>query len=266
MVNRRLTFLRHGLRGSVVKDMGVMGWLRKFGATGLLLVAQILAAAAADMPDTLPPPRSQWRPPPALDLNAGWYLRGDLGYAWGSIESAEAAPGFTSPTDSKLGNGMTGAGGVGIKTKWLRTDVTIDYLAPLKYDGMIGAPGDVTTKISAVSALFNGYLDLGTWYRMTPYIGAGAGVGYVSVIDYASTLAPPFTADSHHQWNFAWAAMLGMAYTIAPNLQVDFGYRYLHFGDVTTASDNFGAMNFKNIAAHEVRVGLRWSLDDLAER
>ena len=243
-----------------------MGWLRTFGAAGLLLAAQISAAAAADMPDTLPPPRSQWRPPPPLDLNTGWYLRGDLGYAWGSTGNAEAAPGFTSPTDNKLGNGVTGGGGVGIKTRWLRTDLTIDYLAPLKYDGMIATPNDVTAKISAVSALFNGYLDLGTWYHMTPYIGAGAGVGYVRVTDYASALAPPFTADSHHQWNFAWAAMFGMAYTVAPNLQVDLGYRYLHFGDATTSSDSFGAMNFKNIAAQEVRVGLRWSFDDLAER
>ena len=34
---------------------------------------------------------------------------------------------------------------------------------------------------------------------------------------------------------------------------VDVGYRYLNLGDVTTASDSFGAMTFKNVAAHEVR-------------
>lgn len=33
-----------------------------------------------------------------------------------------------------------------------------------------------------------------------------------------------------------------------------------NFGDVTTASDASGAMILKNLAAHEVRVGVRWSI------
>jgi opacity protein-like surface antigen len=76
--------------------------------------------------------------------------------------------------------------------------------------------------------------------------------------------APPFTGDgAHSQWNFAWAAMAGVAYRIAPNMQVDVGYRYLALGDVSTASDAAGQMTLKNIANHEVRVGLRWNFDDL---
>ena len=53
----------------------------------------------------------------------------------------------------------------------------------------------------------NGYIDLGTWYRMTPN--------------------PP------------------------PRLSLS------KFGDATTGSDPFGSMTIKNVAAHEVRVGLR---------
>jgi opacity protein-like surface antigen len=60
--------------------------------------------------------------------------------------------------------------------------------------------------------------------------------------------------------------MLGAAYAVAPNTMIDVGYRYINYGDVATASDSFGAMNFKNIAAHEVHVGVRWSFDDLAQR
>jgi opacity protein-like surface antigen len=234
-----------------------MRWLRMFCAVGLL-AAQATAAAAADLPSTAPPPAPQWLPPQLIDLNAGWYLRGDLGYAWGLIDSAEAAPGFTSPSDSMLGNAMTGGIGIGIKSKWLRTDVTVDYLAPLDYTGTILAPGDVVAKISAVSALFNGYFDLGTWYRLTPYIGAGAGAAYVRASDYASAVAP-FSSDSHQQWNFAWAAMAGLAYPLAPNLRLDVGYRYINIGDVKTDAD---VMTFKNVAAHEVRAGLRWSFND----
>jgi opacity protein-like surface antigen len=60
----------------------------------------------------------------------------------------------------------------------------------------------------------------------------------------------------------AWALMAGFGYAVAPNLMVDLGYRYLNFGDLTVGSDA-GAMTLKNLAAHEVRVGVRWSFDDL---
>ncbi len=46
---------------------------------------------------------------------------------------------------------------------------------------------------------------------------------------------------------------------LAGNLMADVGYRYLNFGDALTGSDVLGAMTFKNVAAHEVRVGLRWT-------
>ena len=83
--------------------------------------------------------------------------------------------------------------GAGIKTQWLRTDFTVDYLSPMKYEGTILSPNDTTAKISAVSTMFNGYLDLGTWYRVTPYLGAGAGAAFLTTSDYASSAAPPFT-------------------------------------------------------------------------
>ena len=134
----------------------------------------------------------------------------------------------------------------------------------MKYRGSIAAPDDTTAKIQATTALLNGYLDLGTWYRITPYIGGGVGVSDTRVSDYSSTAAPPFSGDiSRNQWRFAWAGLAGFAFPVAPNLMIDVGYRYLNPGNPTTGSDAFGAMTFKNVAAHEVRVGLRWSVDDL---
>lgn len=241
-----------------------MSWLGRSVMVGLL-AAQAVPVLAADMPGELPPPRYQPAPPALISFISGWYLRGDLGYAWGAMGAAQSAPGYPSPTENGLGNGMVGGVGAGIKTQWLRTDLTVDYTGALKYEGTIAAPGDTTAKVSAVTALFNGYLDLGTWYRATPYIGAGAGASQVRVYDYASTAAPPFSSDNAHtQWKFTWAAMAGIAYAVAPNVLVDVGYRYVNFGDVTTGSDAFGSMTLKNLAAHEVRVGFRWSFDDLA--
>jgi opacity protein-like surface antigen len=243
-----------------------MSWLKVSAAVGAL-AAQVTTVMAADMPNTLPPPgylTPTLERSPRLFDNTGWYLRGDIGYALGRIDRAQSATGFLSPTDSRLGNGFFGGIGGGIKTKWLRTDVTFDYNTALKYQGTIATPGDVTAKISAWSVLLNGYIDLGSWYRMTPYIGAGVGAAMVHTSDFASTLTPPFTGGlSSNQWNFAWAGMAGVGYAIAPNIMVDLGYRYINFGDTKSAANSNGYMTFKNIAAHEVRVGVRWSFNDL---
>jgi opacity protein-like surface antigen len=278
MVKAAFTSLRHSLAdgagdrrrrkaAGICEGIGVMSLSKAF-VVAVVLMGQALPAMAADMPGSyaprqpLPiPERLQFR---TVSANSGWYLRGDLGYAMGRVGSAESPSGTPNPTDRSLGNGMTGGLGAGIKSTWLRTDVTVDYTSALKYQGTIAAPGDVNAKISAWSVLFNGYIDLGTWYRATPYIGGGVGTALVRTSDYSNVVAPPATAgSSSQQWNFAWAALAGVGYAIAPNMMVDVGYRYINFGDGKTADDTSGRTIFKNLAAHEVRVGLRWSFDDL---
>lgn len=238
-----------------------MSWARLCVVLGLFVSN---AAFAADMPGTMmPPPGVAPLLPQAPAASWAWYLRGDIGGYWGTMSGAQSAPGFASPTDNDLGSGFVGGVGAGVKSGWLRTDVTIDYTA-MKYSSTIATPGDVSAKVDAVTALFNGYFDLGTWYGVTPYLGAGAGVANLRTHDYSSTAAPPFTSGlSHSEWKFAYAVMAGVGYSIAPNITLDAGYRYVNFGNVTTASDAFGSMTLKNLAAHEVRVGVRWSFDDL---
>lgn len=227
---------------------------------GAASVATVTGALAADMPgNALPPPLAARRVQPA-EIFSGWYLRGDLGYRIGRSGGAEAAPGFAAPTSEKMGNSIAGGLGAGIKSEWLRTDFTIDVATPMKYEA---APGGTSAKVSAATFMFNGYLDLGTWYSATPYIGAGAGTARLRVSDYTSTAMPPFTGDgARTKWTFAWAGMAGVAYAISPNTMIDVGYRYINFGDASTGSDAFGSVTLKQIAAHEVRVGLRWSFDD----
>jgi opacity protein-like surface antigen len=236
--------------------------LTKLAAVSAVL-AQATAAIAADMPRTLPPPGVYSPPERAvfIDSRYGWYLRGDLGYAWGRVGDAEVGP-VPFQAESDIGNNLLVGYGAGYKSRWLRTDLTVDYLAPMNYDGSVFAAGDVSAKVSALSFLFNGYLDLGTWYGATPYIGAGAGIAQVRVDDYTSLVVPTVSDGYRSQWNFAWAVMAGLGYAISPNMMMDVGYRYISYGDVTT-SDAAGAATLKDLAAHEVRVGVRWSFDDL---
>ncbi|MFA6267517.1 MAG: outer membrane protein [Pseudolabrys sp.] len=252
--------------GQVRKASARKGLAKAALGTAILAIG-VTAALAADMPGNRPidlPPTANVRPLTRPSLYSGWYVRGDVGYRWGHLSGSDAASGFPSPGSEKLGGSYAAGLGVGLKTDWLRTDATIDFGSPMKYEATTVSPTDTTAKVSAISALFNGYLDLGTWYHVTPYIGGGAGAARLRVSEYQSTAAPPFANDgTHSQWNFAWAAMAGVAYKVAPNVQVDVGYRYLALGDVSTDNDAAGHMTLKNIANHEIRVGLRWSFDDL---
>jgi opacity protein-like surface antigen len=232
-------------------------------AAAALTVLFTAAAQAADMPgEYLPPPLPE---KPAYEVvSSGWYIRGDVGGAWGAMGSVDSAAGYFDPVGNSLGSAVTAGIGVGIKSRWLRTDVTLDYLSPMKYSGSVLTAGDTTARFQATSLLFNGYFDLGTWRALTPYIGAGIGAAALRVSDYASTGAPPFSATgANNTINLAFAAMAGVAWNLSSNLAIDFGYRYLNAGDISTKSDAFGAMTFRNVAAHEARVGLRWSFDEL---
>ncbi|MBV9955563.1 MAG: porin family protein, partial [Pseudolabrys sp.] len=168
-------------------------------------------------------------------------------------------------SEDKLGGAVTAGLGAGIRSRWLRTDLTFDYGGAQKYQGTIATTNDTSAKIQAHNLLFNGYIDLGTWTLLTPYIGAGLGAAYVRTSEYSSTGAPPFTpVPANTQWNFAWALMAGAAFQVAPNLQIDAGYRFLSVGDAKTGADAFGRrMTFRDVHNHEIRVGLRWSYDDL---
>jgi opacity protein-like surface antigen len=229
-------------------------------ALGVALYAQV--ASAADVP-RLPPPAAIPIEPvaPVSWLVGGWYLRGDIGYRMPTVDSAEATGPFPDPSGSKFGKGLTISAGAGIKTSWLRTDFTVDYVSATKYSGSVLAANDTTARVAATAALVNGYFDLGTWYRLTPYVGAGAGAGYVSLTD----LTGPVPGGDNSQWKFVWAGMAGVGWAISPNTMIDVGYRYLNLGDLHTANNGAGGMTLNNVAGHEVRVGLRWSFNDLRE-
>lgn len=231
---------------------------------GAALAASSVWALAADWPGSRPPPPSPPRYTPAEPYEfSGWYVRGDINYLMLKAKGAQAAPGFVAPTDNKFDATVSGGLGAGYKSGWFRADVTVDTSKPTNYSGTVATPGDTRARVTATTALLNGYLDLGSWYRITPYVGAGAGIANMYIYDYASTGSPPFTGDtSRRQNNFAWAAMAGVSYAVTSTLLVDAGYRYLNLGDVTTANDTFGNMRLEKLNAHEVRVGLRWNFED----
>jgi len=244
-------------------------------------------AFAADMPSIAPPPPMAYAPPPVEDFG-GWYLRGDIGFSNQRVDRLNNALDSTL-TSSVQKNSFNAAGifglGVGYRVNnWFRADVTGEYRGNsqffgtdrITYTGGVGTDTYHATKNEWV-VLANAYVDLGTWWCITPFIGAGVGGARVAINGFTDQSivneglgAQPGLAygDNVAKWNFAWAAHAGLAYKVTPSFTVELAYRYLDMGDGLTGDlrtfDGVNAINnpmtFKNITSHDLKLGVRWDL------
>jgi opacity protein-like surface antigen len=122
----------------------------------------------------------------------------------------------------------------------------------------------------------NGYLDLGTWYGITPFVGAGIGFSRNTIHDFTDTSV---TAQSvafgktRSKNNFAWALHAGLSYQVTPGFAVELAYRYLNMGSGVTgdliAADGtnqvYNPTKFHNITSNDIKLGVRWMLTDVSE-
>ncbi len=241
----------------------MMSGLKTMLAAGALAAAAAASAQAADMPG-LPPLAAPVGTAPLADVGTGWYLRGDVGYSWNQIDRTDTAAGFVAPGNNDWSAGAVLGGGAGIRMYRLRFDATFDIAPATAYTATSIQPGDVTAKIAASTAMFNGYIDICNWRGVTPYVGAGIGASYLTISNYASSVVPPFSPPlEHSRWNTAWALMAGLSYPVSPNVLVDIGYRYLSLGHAQTGFDSFGGLRLDNLSSQQIRIGARWVFNDL---
>lgn len=230
-------------------------------ATLALVGASCATAYAADLarPDDVPAPAAG-APDASFEFGTGWYLRGDASFGPDDHPALDVG-GFTK---TKQDWNYVLGGGVGYKfNTFLRVDVTGDYFAPnddrpLAPDGS----GSVNrTRVHKYDALANLYIDLGTWYGLTPYVGGGAGV---VIFDPSEHIA---VAESGRYGNdktsnrttFAWAAMAGVSYQFDPNILVDLGYRHIDLGRFTATLAGYAIDH--RYTEDQVRIGLRYMID-----
>jgi opacity protein-like surface antigen len=243
-------------------------------------------AFAADMPSIAAPPMYA---APIIEDFGGWYLRGDIGFSNQRVNRLNNALDANNTTsDQDLGFYTAGIFGLGVGYKfnnWLRFDVTGEYRGNSQFFGTdsITYPGGVGTDTyhatkSEWVALANAYVDLGTWWCMTPFIGAGVGAARVSIANFTDqgianngggALPGLALGDNVSKWNLAWALHAGVAYNVSPNFTIELAYRYLNMGDGLTGDlHTFDGTNnivnpttFKSISSHDLMLGVRWNLD-----
>jgi opacity protein-like surface antigen len=228
-------------------------------------LASVAGAQAADPPRSRPyeevVPASPFR-----ELASGWYLRADVGYRW-----YNGGPSVSSSTGESYSDGFNGTVGFGFKYHWFRADLTYDRGTPTRISINTSAPvgqPQIGAKVRPETVLANAYLDLGSWWGFTPYVGAGAGVARLESKNYSDTavLQPAGGWARGRSHNFAWAAMGGVAFQLSPRWMIDVGYRYLSLGDAASTDETVPTAGsptpyFKGITAHETRIGVRFLLD-----
>src|SRR3954468_11509638 len=142
------------------------------------------AAFAADMAIAPPP---AYAPPPVVEDFGGWYLRGDIGFSNQRVERLTNVLDANNTTSSQnLSFNSAGILGVGAGYRfnnWFRADVTGEYrgksnfhgLDIVSFNGAVIGTDEYRASKSEWLVLANAYVDLGTWWCMTPFIGAGVG-------------------------------------------------------------------------------------------
>jgi opacity protein-like surface antigen len=269
-----------------------MGSLKVLAFAGAAAMMSIPAAQAAD----LPPIIQRAMPAAYDDFASGWYLRGDVGIGvqgFNSFDHFQTNAAFVWPASWQILNKEHKdptfvAIGLGYQfNNWLRFDATAEYRTrvPFFANGSYSGVADFCAGGGTCFDVYNGnhgasvfmanaYIDLGTWWRVTPFIGAGVGAAYHTInafwdlgINSDGTTGRGFATD-HTSWELAWAVHAGMAFDITHNLKLEAAYRYLNMGDVRTGivdcagcgvvGGPLAYYKMRNLDSHDFKLGFRY--------
>ena len=254
-----------------------------------------LVTSAASAADILPPA-------PSLDssdlrgrfeLETVAYVRADASLGW--LRARKAASTFASPvSDFRMDSTrfsrapVTGLG-VGYQLNgFVRADLTVEQRGLARYKAS-GSYMDVPTcgaarcadayagAIRSTLVLANVYGEIGSWFDVTPFVGVGLGFArnaFDSMSLPAGNGHSLGLSASATQTRFAYALMAGLAYEVTPQIKVETSYRYLNMGAAqsgviscaSAAGACVGQTQRIDLAAHDLRIGLRYALSSGSAR
>lgn len=259
------------------------------------LFAVLALAATPAFAFDMPPPVEAPEYTGTIANADGWYIRGDLGYNVSvkgdkpTYRTLDFSTGSTTTHEfdrARFSDDFTlNAGGGYQFNDFIRSDLTLDYFKT-NFKGrndweVCSSNGNISCRykeqdMTSLGLLINGYVDLGTYWGFTPYLGAGAGMSYVKwgdVNQYTScrrgcrNVDPDLvTHEGIDSWRFTYALMAGTSYDLTDRLKLDFGYRFSQiegggmykFNGYETASGTFGdKAKDGGLTRHEFRTGLR---------
>ena len=270
-----------------------MGNTRLLAAAGAAVLLGMPAAHAADLgvppPCTGPAAASPACAPPPVEFS-GWYLRGYVGMTNQKTDTAgftpNPFPGDTITTAfMNFDSSPLFGGGIGYQVNnWLRFEGTAEWRSSAHFHGQqvdqsvtpVPFADDYNASKSELLFLANAFIDLGTWWRVTPFVGAGVGMSRNTITGFTDignsigdSISSTTYADDYSKWSFAWAFYAGLSYQVTPAFSVDLTYRYLNLGSAQTGAAHAfdgsviptNPFVFHDLTSNDLMLGMRWALD-----
>lgn len=241
-----------------------------FAFTAFASISVVAPAMAADYdPPVYVDEAPEYKP---VEVGSGWYLRGDIAYlpsgTYSNLDFGSATVDY-----SEHEKPVFGSVGFGYHfNDYFRADLNVGLLQGNDVSAREdNSPTDIATarvENSARTAMVNGYVDLGTYVGITPYVGAGVGL-MQSKLEAGSNfedLVTPANSviayDSKTKYALAYSLNAGVAYQVSKNVVVDLGYQYMSAPDAEYAVlDSAAAYSIhKGVDNHQFKVGLRYDL------
>ena len=281
-----------------------MASLKALCLAGVASLAVMGMVHAADL--LPPPPQVVFQPPVSpIALDGAFYLRGDVGVGINDLRTRPSTFDYAVPDVRYENTSITDSPiidiGVGYRfNNYFRADVTGEYRGTAEFhanesynSGAFAvdqygnsAPNNgrsydnYSAHIRTVVGLLNGYVDVGTWYGVTPFVGAGVGVANIQVKGLTDISYGGYNgfgdggggfAGSRSQTNFAFAFMAGLDFAVTPNVSLELGYRYLNMGNVSTGAITCASapscpneVQHYKLQANDIRLGFRYTFANLA--
>ena len=243
------------------------------------------AAFAADMPIAAPPMYA----PPIVEDFGGWYLRGDIGFSNQRVKSVN--PELSDPGISVASARPRLRQRWHLRSRrrlrvnnWFRADVTGEYRGNanlrmvsiiVSVNGVRPLPTNYHASKSEWLVLANAYVDLGTWWCVTPFIGAGVGGSRNTISNFIDVNTPepgrrlsPDVRSGISPGRCMRAGLQGQPErhrrTRLPLSWISATASPARFPTFDRFQRAVGPMQFKDITSHDLKFGVRWDLSSPA--
>lgn len=183
--------------------------------------------------------------PSVASAKEGWYGRADIGWSVdGALEISGADLDFEDDWSAHLGAGYAFSNGVRVEGELARRENEFESF-----------PGEAR----ATSLMINAFYDFNREGRIRPYVGVGVGGANIE----ADGGAGPISFDDDDTV-FAYQGLVGVAFALTEQLDLDVGYRYFVAPDAgftgTIDIETPEPFSFDGDYEHQaVTVGLRYS-------
>ena len=209
----------------------------------------------------------------AADIPA--YVALKAGASFESLDNmTNTSPNVSNPapvaTTSQSGTSALVGAAVGLNFKqWgapVRGEVEYDYRSDLGYNpnpnfNGVAVPTKSSNSIESQTIFFNGYYDISTGTKFTPFVGGGVGVAFNNTNTTGTVISTGQSGSPNNgsRTEFAWNVGAGVNYAIANQWSMDAAYRYVDLGSAYGAISAGGLVQIKgDLTSNELFAGVRY--------